>query len=84
MEDFLYHLYFDVYMKIAIISSSKDPAGINTRNNLIELFDFKKLNEKFDFILLDWKGLGKEKQRIINLLKNLNLEFRRTDKILKD
>ena len=30
--------------KIAIIASSKDPAGINIRNNLLELFDFKKLN----------------------------------------
>ncbi|MBI2558816.1 hypothetical protein HYW20_05820 [Candidatus Woesearchaeota archaeon] len=35
-------------MKIAIIASSKDPAGINIRNNLIEVFDFKKVNEKFD------------------------------------
>ena len=43
-----------------------------------------KTVEKVDFILLDWKGLGKEKQRIINLLKNLNLEFKRTDNILKD
>ena len=33
---------------IAIISSSKDPAGTNIRNNLIELFDFEKINEKFD------------------------------------
>ena len=44
----------------------------------------EKTAEKVDFILLDWKGLGKEKQRIINLLKNLNLEFERTDKIFKD
>jgi len=34
--------------KIAIIASSQDPAGINIRNNLIELFDFEKINEKFD------------------------------------
>ena len=34
--------------KIAIIASSKDPAGANIRINLIELFDFRKLNDKFD------------------------------------
>ena len=34
--------------QIAIIASSKDPAGINIRNNLIELFNFERLNEKFD------------------------------------
>jgi len=44
----------------------------------------KKTNEKVDFVLLDWKGLGTEKQRIVEMLKNLNLEFKRTDKILKD
>ena len=33
---------------IAIISSSKDTAGVNIRNNLIELFHFEKLNEKFE------------------------------------
>ena len=32
----------------AIISSSRDPAGINIRNNLIELFDFEKINEKYE------------------------------------
>src|SRR3989338_4992673 len=35
-------------MNIAIVSSSKDPAGISIRNSLIKLFDFKKANEKFD------------------------------------
>ncbi|MBS3104641.1 hypothetical protein J4234_00115 [Candidatus Woesearchaeota archaeon] len=41
----------------------------------------EKTAEKVDFILLDWKGLGTEKQRIVDLLKNLNLEFKRTDQI---
>ena len=41
-----------------------------------------KTIEKIDFIVLDWKGLGTEKQRIVDLLKNLNLEFKRTDQIL--
>ena len=34
--------------QIAIISSSKDPAGINIRNCLIELFKFEKTDETFD------------------------------------
>ena len=34
--------------QIAIISSSRDPAGVNIRNNLIELFGFEKIGEKFD------------------------------------
>lgn len=44
----------------------------------------QKTKEKIDFVLLDWKGLGAEKQRIVDLLKNLNLEFKRTDRILRD
>lgn len=44
----------------------------------------QKTVEKVDFVLLDWKGLGQEKQRIIEMLKKLNLEFRRTDQIAKD
>src|SRR3989344_4449063 len=35
-------------LHIAIISSSKDPAGVNIRDNLTELFDFKKTNENFE------------------------------------
>lgn len=42
----------------------------------------EKTQEKVDFILLDWKGLGTEKQRIVDLIKNMNLEYRRTDQIL--
>ena len=43
-----------------------------------------KTIEKADFVLLDWKGLGTEKQRIVKMLKNLDLEVKRTDHILKD
>lgn len=41
----------------------------------------EKTQEKVDFILLDWKGLGKEKQRVKEMLNNLNLEYKRTDKL---
>jgi len=46
-------------------------------NNLDENFirqAIKKTMERVDFVLLDWKGLGTEKQRIAEILKNLNLE----------
>jgi len=36
---------------------------------------------KVDFVLLDWKGMGKEKQRIIGLLDELGVEYHRTDKL---
>lgn len=41
----------------------------------------KKISEKTDFALLDWKGLGKEKQRIAGMLESMGLSFQRTDKI---
>ena len=44
----------------------------------------EKTIEKVDFILLDWKGFGKEKQRIVELLKNLNIEMKRIEQVLKD
>jgi len=42
----------------------------------------EKTIEKVDFILLDWKGLGKEKQRIVDLLKNFDIEVKRIEQIL--
>ena len=44
----------------------------------------EKTSEKVDFILLDWKGLGKEKQRVVDLLKHLNLVFKRIENVLQD
>jgi D-aminoacyl-tRNA deacylase len=38
----------------------------------------EKSNTKL--VLLDWKGLGKEKQKIIDLLEKNNIEFKRSDK----
>lgn len=40
----------------------------------------EKSQEKVDFVLLDWKGLGKEKQRIVDLLEKLNIKYKRTAK----
>jgi len=40
-----------------------------------------KSTKKATIAILDWKGLGSEKQRIIYLLKDYNLEIIRSDKI---
>lgn len=42
---------------------------------------FERSNEKVEFVLLDWKGIGKEKTRIIELLEKLKIPYERTDKI---
>ena len=39
----------------------------------------EKTIPKPDFILLDWKGLGKEKQRIVRLLDEMKIEYKRSD-----
>ena len=41
----------------------------------------EKTSEKVDFILLDWKGMGKEKARIITLLEDENIEYKKTKDI---
>ena len=38
---------------------------------------------KASFALLDWKGLGKEKQRILDLLKSNSIKFERSDKFFE-
>ena len=40
----------------------------------------EKIIPKPKFVLLDWKGLGKEKQRILDILEANNIEYRRSDK----
>ena len=42
----------------------------------------QKTKEKIDFAVLDWKGLGTEKQRIVEMIQKLNLAIKRTDQIL--
>ena len=36
---------------------------------------------KANFVLLDWKGLGKEKKRIVGLLEDNKIEYKRSDKV---
>ncbi|MEK6974456.1 MAG: D-aminoacyl-tRNA deacylase [Nanoarchaeota archaeon] len=37
-----------------------------------------KTAEKIDFVLLDWKGLRAEKQKILSLLNETNLDYKKT------
>lgn len=38
----------------------------------------KQTYEKVNFVVLDWKGLGKEKQRIIKILEKLEVKYKKT------
>lgn len=40
----------------------------------------EKTIPKAKFVLLDWKGLGKEKQRILSILEKNNIKYERSDK----
>jgi len=42
----------------------------------------EKIVPKASFVLLDWKGLGKEKQRVVRLLEENNIEHRKSDKVV--
>ncbi len=44
----------------------------------------EKAVPKSKFVLLDWKGLGKEKQRILEILERNNIEFKRSDRFFKE
>ena len=43
----------------------------------------ERTTPKPKFVLLDWKGLGKEKARIVKILEELNIDYKRTDQLLK-
>ena len=55
----------------------------NLQNLTKEILEqaIQKTQEEVKFILIDYKGLGKEKQRILEILKNLKIPYKRTDKI---
>lgn len=44
----------------------------------------EKTQEKIHMIVLDWKGLGKEKQRIAELVKGFDIFIKRADQLLKE
>ena len=41
----------------------------------------KKNDDKIDLVILDWKGMGKEKQRIVDLLEEMDIKYEKYDKI---
>ena len=41
----------------------------------------EKTTEGIDVILVDWKGMGEEKQRILNLLDTMSLPYERMQRI---
>jgi len=43
----------------------------------------EKTIPKPEFAVLDWKGLGSEKQRILSLLTEMNIEFKRSDQFFR-
>jgi D-aminoacyl-tRNA deacylase len=49
----------------------------NLDQNMI-LQGIKKTQEEVKFVVLDWKGLGKEKQRIIGILKKLKIKYKKS------
>jgi len=53
---------------------------------LLEKMDEEMLKQAIEksganMVLLDWKGLGSEKQRIVGLLKKFDIEVKRTEKL---
>ena len=40
-----------------------------------------KTEEELDFVLLDWKGLGKWKNKVIKLLEDYGIKYERYDKL---
>jgi D-aminoacyl-tRNA deacylase len=44
---------------------------------------WEKTIPKPEFVLLDWKGLGKEKQTIVEMLEKLNIRYKRSDKFFE-
>ena len=43
----------------------------------------EKTLPKAKFVLLDWKGMGKEKQRILSILEKNDIKYERSDKFFK-
>jgi len=79
--------HYNHYANKAMLETNLAVGHICAKYNL-ENLDEKLLKEAMEkiipkpkFVLLDWKGLGKEKQRILELLKKNNIEFKRSDKV---
>jgi D-aminoacyl-tRNA deacylase len=49
-----------------------------------EMLDYTitRTSEKINLVILDWKGLGKNKSKIIEILEKLNLKYERSKRLL--
>jgi len=78
--------HYNHYANKAMLETNLAVGHICAKYNL-ENLDEKLLKEAMEkiipkpkFVLLDWKGLGKEKARILDILEKNNIEYRRSDK----
>lgn len=71
----------------AMLESNLAVGHICTKYNLENIDEtliksaMEKIIPKPKFVLLDWKGLGKEKGRIIEILERNNIKYKRGDKV---
>jgi len=79
--------HYNHYANKAMLQSNLAVGHICAKYNL-ENLDENLLKQAIDktipkpkFVLLDWKGLGKEKARILEILDKNNIEYRRSDKV---
>jgi len=79
--------HYNHYANKAMLQTNLAVGHICTKYNLENLDEnllkqaMEKIIPKPKFVLLDWKGLGKEKHRILEILEKNNIEYRRSDKI---
>ncbi len=79
--------HYNAVAKKIILNSEYAVAHVCPKHNLKDLDSemikqlINKSDEKIEFAILDWKGLGNEKQRILNLLEENNIEYKRYDKL---
>lgn len=70
----------------ALLNSDFSVSHICPKHNLENLDEgmlkqaIEKSEPKASFVLLDWKGMGKEKQRILEMLEKSSIEYKRSDK----
>ncbi len=58
--------------------------NLENLNELTLQQSIEKSSTIVDFILVDWKGLGQYKDKVIKLLEETNLPIKRVDKVLKE
>ena len=77
--------HYNHYANKAMLQTNLAVGHICAKYNLENLDEdfLKQAMEKCQakLVLLDWKGLGKEKARILEILQKNSIEYKRSDKI---